>query len=88
MRNLPNLTYWLFGGYIAWLLVSGEYKNMLALVDTSGWKTTTGPSAQANAALTPTAQASLAKSNGMYSGGGLGTGPGGYTNSTSASTAK
>jgi len=41
MRSLPNLTYWLFGGYIAWLLVSGEYKNMLALVDTSGWKIAT-----------------------------------------------
>lgn len=70
---MPNLTYWLFGGYIAWLLVSGKYKGMLSLATTSSWST-----AQANAALSKTAQSNLAASNGMYSGGGLGVGPGGY----------
>lgn len=47
MRGLPNLTYWLFGGYIAWLLVSGNYKQMLALVDTSGWSASAAGSASA-----------------------------------------
>jgi hypothetical protein len=35
---MPNLTYWLFGGYLAWLVVSGQYKNMLSLVTDPAWK--------------------------------------------------
>ena len=36
---MPNLTYWLFGGYLAWLMVSGQYKSMLTMVTTPAWKT-------------------------------------------------
>lgn len=36
---MPNLTYWLAGGYILWLLVSGQYKGMIKLVTDPAWKT-------------------------------------------------
>lgn len=31
---MPNLTYWLFGGYLVWLYVSGNLKSMINLADT------------------------------------------------------
>lgn len=34
---MPNLTYWLFGGYLAWLYLSGQYKSMASFVTVSAW---------------------------------------------------